>query len=78
MPEDDASAAVERLLVELRELQERYAASQAALADRDRALAEAYEQQTATSEILRVIASSPSDRSRQGARRRRRERQAAL
>ena len=51
MPGDDTNAAVERLQAELRELQERYAVSQAALADRDRALAEATEQQAATAEV---------------------------
>ena len=60
MTGDDASAAVERLQAQLRELQERYAVSQAALDDRDRALAEAHEQQAATADIVRVIASSPT------------------
>ena len=75
MAADDATAAVERLQAELRETQERYAASQAALAaseheratlaeelaSRDAALAEAHEQQAATSEVLRVIAASPAN-----------------
>ena len=75
MAADDASAAVERLQAELRELQARFEASEAALAAsecekaaladelaaRDRALAEAHEQQAATAEVLRVIASSSAN-----------------
>jgi len=75
MAVDDAGAAVERISAELRELQARYAASQAALAAsereraalaeelalRDRALAEVHEQQAATADVLRVIATTPTD-----------------
>jgi hypothetical protein len=68
MAADNAGAAVERLQAELHELRGRYAASQAeiaALRDENRALtdahAEAREQQSATAEVLQIIASSPAD-----------------
>ena len=71
----DDAATVDQLQAELRELRERYAAASAenaALREREAALladaerharerSEAAEQQAATAEILRVIASSPTD-----------------
>src|SRR3954452_21744054 len=65
---DDASASEERLQAELRQLRAELAASRAEAAglrddvsQRDRALAEASERQTATAEILRIIAGSAAD-----------------
>src|SRR5581483_9563452 len=68
----DNAVTVEQLQAELRRVQELYVAEvtflrqrEAGLIDeveqRDRALAEAVEQQTATADILRIIASSPTD-----------------
>ena len=61
---DDANASVESMQAELRELRQiraLYEASRAESEHRDRALSESLEQQRATAEVLRVIASSPTD-----------------
>src|SRR5215210_1601282 len=59
MSDDDIT--VEQLQAELRQLRERHTVE---IEYRDRALAKAREQQTATAEVLRVIASSPTDEAR--------------
>ncbi|MFN8637028.1 MAG: GAF domain-containing protein [Chloroflexota bacterium] len=58
---DDATAAVARLEAELRELRRQYDVSRDENAALSSELAEAREQQTATSEILRMVASSRVD-----------------
>jgi hypothetical protein len=55
---DDRDARIARLEAEFQQLRERHAEE---IAQRDTALAEAVEQQTATAEVLRVIATSPTD-----------------
>src|SRR5262249_21168459 len=60
----DDAATVEQLRAELRELhqyRDLYEAARAEIEHRDRALAEALEQQTAIGDVLAVIASSPND-----------------
>src|SRR4051812_14547542 len=68
MAAEGADAAVEQLQAELRQLRERYAASQeeaAGLRDENRSLATAHgqarEEQAATAEILQMVASSRFD-----------------
>jgi len=65
---DGTGVAFEQLQAELRQLRAELTASRAeaaglrgAVTDRERALAEAPERQTALAEVLRVIAASPTD-----------------
>jgi GAF domain-containing protein len=58
---DELEALAERFNQMTGQLQESYATLEQKVVERTRALTEALEQQTATSEILRVISSSPTD-----------------